>query len=500
MVPMHHLGQLAVPDALDDEQVDADRRRNLSELDVDDEDDAEQDRIDAVTGEHRIEQRHRDHDHAEALDQAAEHREQHEQHQVELELAELQADDELGDLLAEPGEAQRRREDVGGQDQEQDVAGEDDGVEDRLDEALQRQVAHGDAEQDRQEAADHGRLGGGDDAEVKPAERTEDQENERGDLGERAQQLGTGARPCLARRHGRIDLGVDGDVDHEAGRHDQARDDAGDEQLRHRRLREGAVDDHREARRYQDAERAAGRERACRERPVVAAAEQLRQRDAADRRRGGDARSVDRCEDRAARDVGLQQAAGQRRHQLGEAAIDAVAQTADTQDLGHEHEQRHRGEREHVHAAPAHQAEAVERRYPALQQQIDDGRDRDGERHRHPGGEQAEKQDRDDQDLEFRTHCVPGRCFRETANAPYRRPSTARSRGTAPRCRSPSRSRDPERRLEVGRRALAEPLGGAHQAYELPQKMAQKISATSSKKIEEMRCQRVERRACTNST
>ena len=42
----HHLGQLAVPDALDDEQVNADRRRDLPQLDVDDEDDPEQDWID----------------------------------------------------------------------------------------------------------------------------------------------------------------------------------------------------------------------------------------------------------------------------------------------------------------------------------------------------------------------------------------------------------------------------------------------------------------------
>ena len=53
---------------------------------------------------------------------------------------------------------------------------------------------------------------------------------------------------------------------------------------------------------------------------------------------------------------------GSRRDQLREPAVDAVAQAADAQDFGHQHEQRHGGEREAVHAAPAHQAEAVERR------------------------------------------------------------------------------------------------------------------------------------------
>ena len=366
---------------------------------------------------------------------------------------------------------------------------------------LQRQLPHRDAEQDRQEAADHRRLGGGDDAEVEPAQRAEHEQHERDHFGQRPQQLAAGARARLARRHARIDLGVDGDVDHEERRHDQARNDAGHEQLRHRRLREGAVDDHREARRYQDAERAAGRQRACRQRPVVAAAQELRQRHAADRRRRGDARPVDGGEHRAARDVGLQQAARQPRHQLGKAAVDATAQAAGAQDLGHEHEQRHRGQREHVHAAPAHQAEAVERRYPALQQQVDDRRHGDGERHRHPGREQAEKQDRDDQNLEFRTHCVPARCCRETANARYRRPSTARARCTAPPCRSPAaiaatRAASPGRSARGRRTART----SAPACTNCQTKMAQKTSATSSKNSEEISFQRIDSRACTNST
>ena len=87
IVPYTTSRQLAVPDALDHEQVDADRRRDLPELDVDHQDHAEQDRIDAVAAEDRIEQRHRDDDHAEAFDQAAEHGEQREQHQIELQLA-----------------------------------------------------------------------------------------------------------------------------------------------------------------------------------------------------------------------------------------------------------------------------------------------------------------------------------------------------------------------------------------------------------------------------
>ena len=79
------------------------------------------------------------------------------------------------------------------------------------------------------------------------------------------------------------------DVEHEQRRHQQAGDHAGKEQLRHRGLGEGAVDDHREARRDEDAERAAGRQRSGRQGAVVFATDQLRQRHAADRRGGGDA-------------------------------------------------------------------------------------------------------------------------------------------------------------------------------------------------------------------
>ncbi len=177
---------------------------------------------------------------------------------------------------------------------------------------------------------------------------------------------------------------MDADIAHEEQRHDQAGNDARHEQLGHRRLGEGAVDDHAEARRQQDAERASRCQRSGGDRPVVVAADQLRQRDPADRGRGRDARAAHRCEHRAPRDIGLQQPAGQTRHQLREPAVDAAAQSADAQDLRHEHEQRHASEHEAVHAAPAHQPEAVEGRKPALQQQIEHRGHRDRERHRHP--------------------------------------------------------------------------------------------------------------------
>src|SRR5262249_22795121 len=117
------LAQLAVPDALDHEQVDADRRRNLPELDEQHEHDAEQDRVDAVVLQHRKNQRHRDYDHTEAFDQTAEHGVEQEQREKELEPAQIEPNDEGRHLFADAGKADRIRENVGGEDDEQDVSG-----------------------------------------------------------------------------------------------------------------------------------------------------------------------------------------------------------------------------------------------------------------------------------------------------------------------------------------------------------------------------------------
>src|SRR5262249_31281497 len=209
------LAQFAVPDALDHEQIDPDRRRDLPELDEDDEHHAEQDRIDIIAAEHGKQQRHGDDDHPEALDQAAENGEKHQQRDVELELAEMQPDDELGHLLADAAEAQRRGEDVGGENEEQDVAGEIDRVVHRLDEARRVDPAHRAPEKDGHPAADHRRFRGGHDPEVEPPERGGDQHEKRHDLANGADQLAKRARTGLAGRDGRHDLGLHRDVQHE---------------------------------------------------------------------------------------------------------------------------------------------------------------------------------------------------------------------------------------------------------------------------------------------
>src|SRR6266568_4821601 len=195
----HDVLQLAVPDALDHEQIDADRRRDLSKLDEQHQHDAEHDRVDAIAVQHRKDQRHRDHDHAEAFDQAAEDREQNEERAEEFQPAELQPDDELRHLLADPRKADRIGEDVGGQDNQQDVAGEFNGVMHRLDEHARRQIAEHRAEHDREQAPDGGALGGGDEPGINAAERAGDQDRERQHVGERAEEFRDRLRTALPR-------------------------------------------------------------------------------------------------------------------------------------------------------------------------------------------------------------------------------------------------------------------------------------------------------------
>src|SRR6266566_9433058 len=94
----HDVLQLAVPDALDHEQIDPDRRRDLPKLDEQHQHDAEHDRVDAIAVQHRKDQRHGDHDHAETFDQAAQDRVEDEQCDEEFQAIELQLDDEFGHL------------------------------------------------------------------------------------------------------------------------------------------------------------------------------------------------------------------------------------------------------------------------------------------------------------------------------------------------------------------------------------------------------------------
>src|SRR5262249_47851357 len=70
-------------------------------LDKQYQDHAKPDRVDAILQEHRIEQRYCDDDHAEAFDETAEHRIEHEQRAKKFQPRQLQTHQELRKLLAD---------------------------------------------------------------------------------------------------------------------------------------------------------------------------------------------------------------------------------------------------------------------------------------------------------------------------------------------------------------------------------------------------------------
>ena len=140
-----------------------------------------------------------------------------------------------------------------------------------------------------------------------------------------------------------------GDQHREAEQHrqDEARQEAREIELGNRGVGHHAVDDHVDRGRDQDAERAAGGERAEEQRLVVLVLVDLAHRHDADGRRGGDARPRDRAEQRARADVGMHQPAGQPRQPLHQGGIHALGRAAAQQDLA-EHDVEGNGRQDEV--------------------------------------------------------------------------------------------------------------------------------------------------------
>ena len=193
-----------------------------------------------------------------------------------------------------------------------------------------------------------------------------------------------GRPPQAGEQHGR----------HEQERQHEARNEAREIELRDRGLGHGAVDDHVDRRRDQDAERAAGRDRAEEEPLVVVVLLDLAHRDGADRDGGRDARSGRRAPHRAGDHVGMHQPAGQPRDPLGDRRIHALRHAGAQHDLAHQHVERHRDEDERRGGRPGHFAgghDQRDRRIELVEHQAEPaeaGRDRHGEH-------QDEQQDQD---------------------------------------------------------------------------------------------------------
>ena len=175
-------------------------------------------------------------------------------------------------------------------------------------------------------------------------------------------------------------------------RHHHAGQDAGQIKLADRDLVDDPEQNHCDARRDQDAERAAGGDAADAHSSVVAALEHFRNRRAADRRRSRRARAADRAEAAAGDDAGDRQRA---RHAVEEAVcrLEHLArQLGAGQQFGHQDEQWHRDKYEVGRVVEGERAHFgnVRRR------QKDDGAHRphqsQGERHREAETDQHQQQ------------------------------------------------------------------------------------------------------------
>src|SRR6476620_10501677 len=247
------------PDALDHEQIDSDRRRYLSHLDEQNEDDAEPDRIDAILQQHGIEQRDGHNDHTEAFDEASEYGVQHEQRGKEFKPRQLHADQKLRDLLADAGIADRVGKGVGRVNDEEDIAAYPDRCLERALEDAEIELAPESGDDHRQHAADGGGFGRRHQSRIDAADGAADQHDKGDYVEKRDEDFACRMFPVHDRADAWLHQRVYGDVSHEHRGQQQPRHDTRHEQLRHGGFGKRAVDDHSDARRNQDAKRAASR-------------------------------------------------------------------------------------------------------------------------------------------------------------------------------------------------------------------------------------------------
>ena len=381
-----------------DEEVHANRRRDHAELAHQHDVDAVPDRIDAERLDDRVGDRDRRHLHRQHVHEHAE--DQVEQRQREQHRRRRQAErgHPLGDCVGDAGEADGEVQDERGDDDQQDHAAGARSLQEAGLQHLAGELAHAPDEEQRDEDAERGRLGGRGDAEVEAAHHDAEDDDRRDEVHERAHPVAQrqGRLAHAASREDRAAV----DVRHEAQRQQDSRDDAGDEQLADRIVGERPVHDHVDRRRDQDAQRAAGGERAQRTAHRVAARVQRRQCDRADRRRGGNRRAGRGGEQRARADVGVQQAARQSSEPCRERRVHAVGDAGAQQQLAQQHEQRNAGQQVLVERAPHDRRDGIDEGRPESGHAAEDAdgghRDRDGETdEHHPQHHEEDEQRRD---------------------------------------------------------------------------------------------------------
>ena len=331
-------------DAFDDEEVHADRRSNQGELHVDEHHDVEPDEVKAQRFDNRIEHRQRDEDDGDRFEHAAEGQED-----------EVDADEDnpAADLCVRDERHQGLRCLQGCQDEAEQHGADHDGENHRgrLDRVLQ-DFAHIaelyraiNKERDNQavERADGSGFGRREEAGVDTADDDNRQQQAPDIFLERCHAL----LPAGCRLALHVAAAENEVADEEEG-HENARYNTRNEELADRLTRDGAVKNHRDARRNQDAERAARGDGAEDGRAFIAALEHFRNGHGANRDGRGYARARDCGENGTGENRRDADAARQMAEPFAAELKEAVADFAFEQNLTHEDVQRHGDEHEVV--------------------------------------------------------------------------------------------------------------------------------------------------------
>ena len=236
------------------------------------------------------------------------------------------------------------REQIGAEHDHEQNAADTDRAFDRLEQRGKRELAADHAENDGAERADRGRFGRAEYAGIDAANGHDEQR-------EKLPRAFHGGEP-LTPRHAFASRGIAfADIrDQHRHRHikrgqQQAGDQAGGEQPRHRLLGDRGVDHHDDRRRNQDAEAAAGGKRAGGKPHVIAGLAHFGQRDPRHGRRGGDRGAAHRAEGGASRERRYRDSAAHTGKRHARRPEQIGGQAGFRGDFAHQHEQRHHRQR-----------------------------------------------------------------------------------------------------------------------------------------------------------
>ena len=217
------------------------------------EDDAEMHGVDAEGREGGTEDRHHEQQRADDLKKAADDQEQDVGYEQELPGTEMLVRGELHDLAGDAGAGHPMSEDERGRDDQHDDAGRGDRLGDNVEDATERKPAiNADADKQRRDRGHRRRLGDGHKAAIDAAEHDRGHRHRRQRAPGHAQALAEGQRSL---RREVLHVRIDQYPDEECAGLQQAGQDAGKEEARHRLLRHNAVENERERGRDHDADR-----------------------------------------------------------------------------------------------------------------------------------------------------------------------------------------------------------------------------------------------------